>query len=328
MRTPRRDVSRARNEAAAWFTRLSRRSVTTQALRDFREWRRTPTNRAEYQRIEDIWEASHQLSSDPEIAAARREALQRSDRRRSRRWRDGAGLALASVAITGALLLLVGFLNRPPVFESGVGEQRIVRLDDGTVMRLNTDSRAVVKLGDDARLVELERGQALFDVAHDTARPFTVQADGAKVTALGTRFDVRKHEEAIEVLLLEGSVEVKAPSGGPVTLRPNQRVTIRGNAIEAPAHANVPMLTSWTERRLTFQRTPLAAAVAEVNRYSEEKVKLEAEDLAAEPVSGVFETGDAKSFAAAVASVFDLRVVDAGGKGTLVLQRPGPPPSS
>jgi transmembrane sensor len=271
--------------------------------------------------VERAWSAAGALAHDPEVLALGR-------RTRSRRTTGSAApgwgwAAPATAALAIALAALLAWSLRAPVYESGVGEQRIVQLDDGSVMRLNTDSRAVVRLGGKGRRIRLTRGQALFEVAHDPARPFVVDADGTQVRALGTRFDVRLAGERIDVVLLQGSVEV-ASADATVTLKPHQRVTVAGHAIQPVSSADVPKLTSWTEGRLVFEATPLAAAVAEVNRYARRKVKLADPAMGGAAVSGTFRTGDAEAFAAAVASVFELDVDQDRGEA-IVLRRPGPP---
>jgi transmembrane sensor len=200
----------------------------------------------------------------------------------------------------------------------------VIRLEDGSVLRLNTDSRAVVRYSPGVREVRLDRGQALFEVAHDAARPFLVRADGTTVRALGTVFDVRRRGDDVGVTLLQGVVQVSTDAGGTEILHPNQRLEVVGDAVRAPVAEDVKAATSWTHRRLTFKALPLGEAVAEVNRYSDRKVELAAADLRGAPVNGVFETGDTKGFAAAVAQVFDLKLAETP-KGDLVLTRPGAP---
>jgi len=319
MSDARREGARVRREAADWFTRLSRRSVTTQALREFREWRQAPQNRAEYEKIERVWSASGSLADDPDVLALRQQTLAQTGRRSpvSAAWLRG--LAVASLAAVALVIAVVAW-PRPATYASGVGEQRIVRLADGTVMRLNTDSRAAIRITKTARLVSLDRGEAFFDVAHDARRPFRVRADGAEVEALGTRFEVERDAAGVNVVLVQGSVIVRTDAGQAARLQPNQQVRVERAKLTLPAAADTRRLTSWTEGRLIFESTPLASAIAEVNRYSTRRVELAADDLKDAPVNGVFETGDTRAFAAAAASVFDLELTETPDN-RLVLRR-------
>lgn len=315
----RREADRARQEAAAWFTRLSRPAITTGALREFREWRKAPENRQAYEAIEQVWTSAGALAADPEVRAlGARGDRRRGGGARGRGWVWAAPVAAAALAL--AIAAFLAWSVRASVYESGVGEMRVVRLDDGSVMRLNTDSRVVVRLDGGERRVRLERGEALFDVARDERRPFVVTADAAQVRALGTRFSVRRTDDQVDVVLLEGAVAVRSEEKEEVTLRPNQRVAVAGGELAEVAAVDAPEVTSWTEGRLVFEGLPLAQAVAEVNRYSRRKVRLAEPGLGGSAVSGTFRTGDAAAFAGAVAEIFDLQLVD-GRAGALVLQR-------
>src|SRR3546814_10959773 len=75
-------------------------------------------------------------------------------------------------------------------FNTAVGERRDVALADGSVLRLNTASRVEVVLSKRARVVRLLRGEALFDVAHDPARPFYVEFAHSRLRAVGSALNV------------------------------------------------------------------------------------------------------------------------------------------
>lgn len=179
----------ADREAADWFVRLSATSVSTEALHDFFEWRKTPENAAAYKRQEQNWERFARLKGDPEIDAMLSEMGQRKPR-------TGPSGRLVLSGIVALLIAGLGVgvywqLNAASTYGTQVGEQRSVQLADGSVVRLDTNSRIRVKLSGSERQIDLLEGQALFEVAHDTSRPFRVRADAMTVTALGTVFDVR-----------------------------------------------------------------------------------------------------------------------------------------
>src|SRR5262249_12911233 len=88
------------------------------------------------------------------------------------------------------------------------GEQVEKRLEDGSVIRLNTDTALRVVLAPDTRLVYLDRGQAVFEVVHDASRPFHVIAGSADITDVGTKFDVYIQGDSTRVTVLEGQVGV------------------------------------------------------------------------------------------------------------------------
>lgn len=308
---PRPQRTRAQEEAAAWLARLGNHSISTQTVREFRDWRDDPANDAAYVEAEAFWDASGQHSADPEILRMTQEALDRGKRRAGgwRAWLRGPRLAgavtLASIAAAGGTYLAVQQLE--PAYATDAAEQKVVRLEDGSRVHLNVDSKVKVAFRDGERRLTLTRGEAFFDVAHDAARPFVVEAEGTRIRALGTKFDVRRQDGGVRVTLVQGSVRVGPDSGqGGVVLAPNQEALVGANGAIRKVSTDAARTTSWTTGRLVFRDTPLAAAVAEVNRYSDRKVELAGPGLAERPVSGFFDVGDAESFARGVADLFDL----------------------
>lgn len=296
-------------EAADWFAQLNSRVVTTPALEAFYAWRRDPAHDAAYERIEALWETSGRLKADPRTRNDVAGALARGARRR--RWRGWLKTTIAplgGLALAGAAALYVADLAQTSGYRTHVGEQRLIALEDGSRVRLDTDTELNVRLRPHERDVRLVRGQAFFEVAHDAARPFIVEADGARVRALGTRFDVRLQGGQARVTLVEGAVEVTRREAGQVRrwrLAPGQGLAATAPAAQ-PAAVDIAQATSWTSGQLLFHATPLSAAVDEVNRYSRTKLVLDAPALAASPVNGRFDVGDTPAFVAAVCDLFDL----------------------
>ena len=312
------DRSRALEEASRWFTEMKRPAITAKTLQAFREWRREPRNAAAFAKVERTWDAAGTLSSRPAIQEAAAAALAArpprptSPRRAFRAAPWALGFASLVAVGSGGAYVVVSQLN--PSYSTAVGGQRLEVLPDGSRVRLNTDSKIQVRFSDGARRVKLLRGEAFFEVAHNPARPFTVETHGADVRALGTKFDVRRDRDAVQVTLLEGRVEVRQ-DGRPAsaTLAPNQALTVSAAGISAPRIANAAEASGWTTGRLTFRGVPLKAAVDEVNRYSKKKIVLTASGAVAnEPVSGQFEAGDIANFLAAVEAVFHLDASDTG----------------
>lgn len=306
--------SRADEEAAGWFARLNQLSVTTEALWSFREWRREPVNREAYARVEAAWEAAGRHTADPEIRAMTAQALARRpvrpDKVRDRQGLRPVLLAASAAATLGAALVVVWTLElTQPTYRTGVGEQRLVVLQDGSRVRLNTDSELKVRFRPGERRLVLARGEAFFEAAHDAKRPFVVDADGTQVRALGTRFDVRRDDTTVHVTLLEGRVTVGSPGRPPAaTLAPNQQLTVAGARVGAPVTADADEVSGWTTGRLSFRDEALDDALAEVNRYAIHKIRLDAPAaLGRRPVSGVFNVGDTAAFVAAVSAYFDLK---------------------
>ncbi|OYX92031.1 MAG: hypothetical protein B7Y78_11040, partial [Caulobacter sp. 35-67-4] len=271
---------RVDDEAAGWFVRMNQLPVETSDLEAFFAWRQQPENLQAYNRIEDISRSVRDLAHDADLQAVARQAAVGPTWRqrwagllapRSRAW--GGALAMAGVLAAAAMAWLT---LSPPTYSTAVGEQFATQLTDGSRVRLNTETLVRVHFKDGERNVELVRGQAFFEVAHDAARPFVVTADTTRVRAIGTRFDVRRTDADVRVTLTEGRVEVrdKARPGSDWRLDPGQTLAVGGTLAPTPVQADVATVTGWTTGRLTFRDMTLADAVAEMNRYSRDKIVL------------------------------------------------------
>lgn len=320
MTNPTIRVETAETEAAAWHARLGVRNVSTATIEEFFAWRAEPTNAAAYRRVEKIWADTGKLGGDPEIAGALEAAMSRKAGAASSRGVPRTLLGLAAVGAAAALAIGAwAWQQSRTVFATGVGEQRLVQLADGSSIRLDTASRIRVRFADGRRLVDLERGQALFTVAHDRTRPFIVDAGGTQVTAVGTVFDVRRDGATVSVTLVSGAVDVTPEGAGRAVRRmaAGEQTRVSSNGLDTQA-ADVEAETSWTDGRIVFRDTPLRQAVSEVNRYLTAKIELDAASLDAVPVNGVFRTGDRDAFVSTASQVFELEV-SPGPDGTVRL---------
>lgn len=331
-----RDQNSGRNasidrQAANWFARMQGPD-REDARPAFERWRSDdPAHRAAYAEVERIWQVSAGLART-ELGRARSLPV-----RKPPIWSLPVGRpALAAVA--GAILLVVGlFVLRP--FGAGpaqlvasataaestrVGEIRTIRLADGSSLTLDTDSAVEIQFSEEGRRVRLSRGRARFEVVHDPARAFRVEAGGRVITARGTLFDVGFEPEGVRVTLLRGSVDVRglAPAGGvaPVTrLVPGQCFS---DAARRPAVARAPRgIDQWVSGMLSFDGTPLGDVLEQTNRYSERKIRLGAPSLAALRVTGAFNPLPADELAASLAATFDLHVARTP-TGDFILRRP------
>ncbi|MDP3406310.1 MAG: FecR domain-containing protein [Brevundimonas sp.] len=310
MTNPKVRVEAAEKEAAVWHARLGTTVVASQTIEDFFEWRSRPGNADAYRRVEQVWNQGRGLGADPEIAAALEGARKKGHRRlqQGRRSVIFGGLAAAT-----AVALVIGgafWWNERGVFETGVGEQRVVQLADGSSVSLDTGSRIHVRFANGERRIDLSQGQALFDVAHDATRPFVVHAGGTRITAVGTVFDVRHIGARVDVTLVSGVVDVVAAdvAASPRRMEPGQKTQVTARGVTT-REVNAVAETSWTTGRLIFTDVPLEEAVSEVNRYLTAKIEIDDPAIRAVAVNGVFRTGDRDAFVAASSDVMGLKAV-------------------
>ena len=229
--------------------------------------------------------------------------------------------AAALVVAIGLAFAVVYLQVRPVQYETAVSEQRDVLLADGSRITLNTDTALTVRYTDSSRRVDLQRGEAIFAVKHDVARPFEVVAGQTVTRALGTEFNVDRRSDRIRVSVIEGVVRVSAAArDGAGKVTPLVPALTKGRSAEfqngddriVEAAADLKRIQAWRARRLEFSDTPLPEALEEFNRYSTAHIVIGATDLNTVRVSGVFRIGDTEGF------LFSLR--EALGVQTLATQ--------
>jgi transmembrane sensor len=216
--------------------------------------------------------------------------------------------AAAVVAMIGsALLWWNGERVTSQRYATRHGEQRSWHLADNSVLRLDTDTAVTVRYGRSERRVEIENGQALFDVVHDSARPFRVLAGSAEVVAVGTQFNVYRGGDSTLVTVVQGQVAVSAANGRApgnldavgrsVRVSAGEQLRIKAGVLPAnPTPVDVQRSTAWLRRELEFERQPLAVVAAEFNRYGAVPIEIETPALRTLTISGAFAADDTESF--------------------------------
>jgi transmembrane sensor len=238
-----------------------------------------------------------------------------------RRLFQAGALAAVGVAVSAGALR---YLHRT-VYRTQRGEIRLVPLSDGSAMTLNTISRVLVNYTPEKRSIELADGEALFEVAKNSQRPFIVTADDVQVRAVGTSFAIlRKPNGSIQILVREGVVEVRRSklSTAPIRVSANMRVVIdHGSEVNLSvlSPADVQRALAWREGMIALEDMTLGEAVDEFSRYNAVRIRLADPTLAQLPITGLFSASDPEGFGRAAASSLDLNV-SAGG-AEIVLSR-------
>ncbi|KAF1048781.1 sigma-70 family RNA polymerase sigma factor [Xylophilus sp.] len=158
---------------------------------------------------------------------------------------------------------------------SAVGRQRMQTLPDGTHLTLDAASAADIAYYAARRHVRLQRGAAFFEVAHDAARPFVVDAGAVRVTVLGTRFSVDLQDAggAVEVGVESGRVRVEpAADGGswqPLLLAAGDVVRLAPGEPPRAVPRAAQGVAAWRDGWLGFRDAPLGEVAARLRRYTD-----------------------------------------------------------
>lgn len=325
------NLARART-ADEWFARRRLGLVKGKEQAEFEAWLADGQNEAAYRDLEEMSDDLGAVAATAEVRQMRAAALALAPARRPPArtvWPIAASLLIALAAAGAWTLTTIGegepmaptgaeAVQAPAVkrYVTKVGERLNVRLEDGSLVTLNTNSVMEVAFTPRRRDVRLLQGQGMFQVAKNAERPFVVAAGDRRVTAVGTAFDVRIDAGKVRVVLAQGHVVVDPirPDGLARVLPALERVDLRpgeqlSKDVAGPATvsvADVDRALSWREGQVVFRDDDLAAAIKEMNRYSSTQILIEDPGVADLKISGVFGVSRPENFIAAVTAFYPL----------------------
>lgn len=281
---------------------------------DLKEYRRFeawldehPQHRDEFQLLQGLWTAADL------VPAKRLQALCETPPTHRRRSLLARYAVAASVAAVALGLGLFSGLNHPATytaeFSTALGERRHVALPDGSVIDLNSRSRVQVRYEQDRRGVELTEGEAMFNVEHDSSRPFVVEAGSGKVTVTGTRFDVRRDPSQTRVAVEQGTVKVQGQGPDVVSLTAGLGTQISAQGQVAAAYAvNPAELTAWRSGKLVFNNASLSEVAAEVSRYRDKPLTVANDNVGHLRLTSVFKSDNTDALLKALPSILPVAV--------------------
>ena len=304
-------VDEVDEEAASWLARLDAAGLLstsadvedlTEAQPEFGDWVSASfARRTAFLRLLAAWRRADRLSAFPERDAGRTT------------WIRPRLAIAASLAICTAAALLGFAVLRGPVgasdvqfaeashrYQTGVGSRETVPLSDGSIMELNTDTVVVADVDADGRFVELQQGEAYFEIADDPSRPFVIRAGEETVTVLGTKFSVQRLESGIEVMVTEGRVQIEeaASKAQPTFVSVGQKATTESGSVlvEDRDVATSARDMSWRTGRLEFRDAPLSTVAAEFNRYNSVQLVVVGDNASDIPIGGSFKATNVDAF--------------------------------
>jgi transmembrane sensor len=196
------------------------------------------------------------------------------------RWRVPApAIAAAGLVVVGLGSWLAFGKHAAPVapataklVATGVGARDSLTLSDGTKIVLGPLSsvKLYAAYGSASREVEI-KGDAYFDVVHDSSRPFTVYAGNATIQDVGTKFAVQANDSGdIGVSVREGAVSLaqgKSPKPDAVLKAGDQGTIDRDGKVTARRGAATEEDMAWLNGKLVFREAPLSEVASSMRRW-------------------------------------------------------------
>ncbi len=276
-----------RAAAIGWWTRLDEGRLSRAERAAFKAWLgEDEANQAAFAETCALW---GDLANLPRPVPARGGAG--AQRAPWRIWRFAIpALAVAALAAFLAFDDLATFWRAD--ISTGTAEVKTVTLADGSRAQLNADTAIAMAFTAGQRRLTLLKGQAWFEVAPDRARPFTVEAGGGTVTALGTSFDVATDEARTEVTVTDHRVTVGA-AGEEEEIKAGEQAAYGPSLALRPPHpVDADSATAWRRGALIFQDQPLGEVVAILDHYHHGFCWIIDPSIRKRLVTGIFHTAD------------------------------------
>lgn len=299
--------------ASQWLERRERGNWNGSDEEEFASWlAESPAHVIAYMRVEDIWNRANRLRAlnHPDHGAApiagRRTSFARS---------AAALVAIVLVSVAGIVYMRA---PRDAIYATEIGQRRNVQLADGSRLELNTDTILRIGAQGQTRVATLEKGEAYFDIRHDSKHAFVVRVGANRVVDLGTQFSVRRDSGRIRVAVFQGRARFDlGESGAPArsTVLVPGDVAIAKSGMVDIAKVSPQILgdgIAWRRGELVFHFTSLADAAAEFNRYNRKKLSVEGSQIARMQIGGTFEMHDVTGFGRQVSRLLGIRADDRG----------------
>jgi transmembrane sensor len=255
-------------------------------------------------------------------------------------------LAVAGIGVAGLFALVLSWQGPAPVqpgptpFTLFVAAPARQILPDGTMADLNTQASIAIEFTNEARKVSLLQGEAHFQVAKISHRPFIVSAGGVEFRAVGTAFAVQLGETEIELLVTEGVVAVDrsnhalsagpsaatqtpTPGSAPLTVTAGNRVVVEVvRETVTPAAPRVVQVDgaelnerlAWRVPRVEFTSTPLRKVIPTFHEYSGIEIILTDPELAELELSGILRADNIDSLLNVLEEEFQVKAERRGGQ--------------
>src|ERR1700693_3781593 len=327
---------KAAEQAAQWLVCIQSGDMSSQERAEFIDWlRASPLHVSEMLHASRLhrdliafpnWhgvDAADDLDAGRVVSLlTRRQGRDSRDigREGGRRSPRTVGIAACAAGVAAIAVIAFAWLAQS-TFRTQIGERREVTLSDGSVVDLAPFSSIQVRYRTHSRSVLLERGQALFRVAKNPERPFTVEASGTRVRAVGTVFDVERTEQSVSVTVVEGRVtvteqrDIRASRGATadtstnVSLGADEQIVISSTGKMNAVHkVKGEVEIAWVAGQLIFDNESVAGIARRFNLYKRTQIVLSDQELAARKISGVFSATDPESFVAFVQSAGGVNV--------------------
>ena len=305
--------TKALHDATNWYVQLTSGSATEQDRQAWKEWLNAdPANKLAWQQVEEVTNCFMGLNTKTSMAVLNRRYVATPAINGRRQFVKNLGLLLA-VSSAGWLT----YKEKPwyhfmADYSTAKGEVQKFRLDDGSRLVLNTDTKVSIHFDEQVRIVRLLQGEGYVETAQETNpvyRPFIVQTTHGTVTALGTRFSTRIYNNRSCVNVFEDAVEVRPIDGlgDKVVVNAGEEVKFTSMLFQQKMLFDMSAADAWTKGFIIVDNMPLAKVIDQLSRYRRGVVRCDPA-IADLEISGAFPITDVDAALLSIAKTLSIRI--------------------
>ena len=317
----------ALEQAAEWVVRLNDPRASEDDFSEWQQWlAQDAANVQAFHEVQDAWQRASAVAdviaaptSDDRVTSITPTHVTSF----TPRWSWALSLAATVLLVCG----IVFWPSTPSTLSTTTAELRSVKLPDGSRVSLGPETQLRLAFSERERLISMQTGEAYFEVSPDPQRPFSVKTPSGTVVAVGTAFSVHTLTDRIAVAVTHGKVRVET-GGGPVV---EEALSVAGESAPPPVVLvtgqrfvrererttidKLPSLdsaTAWQQRRLEYNNEELRVVIADINRYSATKLKIDSNDIGEQRYTGTVFPDEIDVWLTSIEGVFPIQVSESG----------------
>ncbi len=302
------------DDVVSAFTRLETNTACPDDLATVIDWaEHEPQKLDQFEQLARLWQSVGEVTPNEKLFVDEPKNL--SVRNRSRRWYLPAAIA----ACLSCVALFMAF-ERPPdalqSYQTQRGELRQITLDDGSRVALNGLSQVSIEFDKQRRHIQLQRGEAYFEIARDSNRAFVVAINNVKVRVLGTAFNVDVLPQQLDISVTHGVVEIALPGAAALRAVKGEQVSLSLDSSGTVASTtmrkldDIDQVYSWRQNMLRLNGESLQSAIEKINRQSSRHIVAVDDSIKEFAVYGAFDLTNVESFLNAMEALYPIHRVE------------------
>ncbi len=307
-------------QAAEWILRMESSPLTAEEVRELKDWAaRSQLHGRVLRDTAEVWDRMDVMEGLAELLPLESKPNIKGGNKYKPAFLFGApAFVVAMILLVFFFPSLGGFFNQK-VYETPVGALQVVKMEDGSAVTLNTSTIIQTAFDASQRKIELQKGEAFFEVAHDEDVPFIVTAGTTQVEAVGTAFSVQRLGDEVEVTVTEGRVKITKIESGTRATEDQQPLFADGGqqvylneqkkvVVQSVKPEEIAKVLMWQQRMLAFNGESLKEVIAEFSRYTEAEIHIADDRTAAIRVGGYFRSDDLPGIMKSLEENFEISV--------------------